>query len=121
MTTSRAVLCVCCGFEEALTRTVALPVPVVGVRVTHAASLRAIHSQSRVELTATFAEPPLCEIVRVALDAETTQRTADGETTSVWLVTPPHPAVNTRIAAESPQRQCVLDVCSAITSSDVDI
>jgi hypothetical protein len=101
-TTRRAVRCVRCEFEEAVTRIVAFPIPVVGFTVTHAASLRAVHSQSRVELTVTLAVPPACGIVRVAVDAETTQRTDEGATNSVWLVTPPHPAVTSRIAAAIP-------------------
>ena len=99
--TRRAVRCVCCEFEEAVTRIVAFPIPVVGLRVTHAASVLAVHSQSRVAVTVTLAVPPACEIVRVAVDAETTQRTADGATTSVWLVTPPHPTMNSNITTAS--------------------
>ena len=113
LTTRRAVRCVCCEFEETVTRIVAFPVPVVGLSATHAASERALHSQSRVELTVTFAVPPVCETVRVFVDAETTQRTADGPTTSVSLVTPPQPAVTSTIAKAIAKRRPVVDVCSA--------
>ena len=113
--TRRAVRCVCCEFEEAVTRIVAFPTPVVALRVTHAASVRAVHSQSRVELTVTLAVPPVCEIVRAVVDADTTQRTADGATTSVWLVTPPHPAINSDPTTASVWHVPVVSVCRAVT------
>lgn len=113
LTTRRAVRRVCCEFEETVTRIVAFPIPVVGLSVTQAASERALHSQSRVELTVTFAVPPVCETVRVVVDAETTQRTAEGATTSVSLVTPPQPALTARMAEAIAKRRPLCDVCSA--------
>jgi len=89
----------------------------VGVSVTQAALLVAVQSQSRVDVTVTLAVPPVWEIVRVALDAETTQRTPEGATTSVWLVTPPHPAVNSRIGPMIAHRRAIIDACSAVSSS----
>lgn len=73
----------------------------------------AVQSQSRVDVTVTLAVPPVWEIVRVALDAETTQRTPEGATTSVWLVTPPHPAVTSRIAAASAEQRPIVDLSGA--------
>jgi hypothetical protein len=92
---------------------VAFPIPLVGLSVTHAASERADQSQSRVELTVMFAVPPACETVRVVVEAETTQRTDVGAMTSVWLVTPPQPAVRSKIATVIPPRLSTVDMCSA--------
>ena len=81
--------------RETVTPIVPLPFPAVGLSVSQLASVLADHSQSRGELTEILAVPPSCGIVRRLAVAERVQRADDGPTTSVSLVTPPHPDVTT--------------------------
>ena len=116
-TTRRAVRAENCEFEATVTRIVAFPLPLVGLTVTHDASVRAAHSQSRAELTVTLAVPPECGIVRVPAVADTVQRAEEGPITSVSLVTPPQPGVKSSHRTEIVTPLRMLDVCSAVTNT----
>lgn len=101
---------------------VASPFPDTGAAVTHDASLRADHSQSRGALTDMVAVPPLWENVRVLADVDAAHRTVDGLTMSVWLVTPPHAGAASISGSETTARRGAMrNVCSRPPTADLNL